>query len=579
MTATIARIQSDIERLREFLQSGSLLSFSGEERASLRSDLAELEQKLTSVQAGFLTLGILGGSGVGKSTMMNALAGQEIASISHRRPHTNHVLIYKHESAGPLPALGVESPPWHVISHQGDAIKHVLLCDLPDFDSLMGEHREQVLRFLEHLDVLIWVTSLEKYGDSRFYEFLRMVPKAEQNFIFVLNKIDLLFPGESAEKAYDNLNHAITSFHGYIGDQGMTDPLLYALSCAEVVEKRQPSPWNQFPAFRRHVFLQRDTKQLLSIKAANLEVEACRLLSALERETRDLERFIKVLDEATAELTVQKRSWSEGPQSAVDSWLDGRIRAAIMSHQQDPTWLVGPGYGIALVLQTLQGRSGEGREETADLTELKPPQETVLSYRKRFEWTEEHLAHIIRRENLPPGFMEKAKETIRGERRFEDLGERFLSAVLSFVVQPAPTLKGFKIYQCLIYALLFMFFVLAVGGQKAWLDFLGDPGISKGLQLLITIIRALFSSKGLAALGSYALLNLFLGFRFYRRYRRLLLRSARKTLAVLKFNLSGIWDVQLDDLVQDLQNLRRETASRLDMLSSLHQERGLTKAK
>jgi GTP-binding protein EngB required for normal cell division len=573
MTATIARIRSDLERLREFLQDESLLSFSGEERATLRRDLTELDQKLTSVQASFLTLGILGGTGVGKSTLMNALAGKEIASISHRRPHTDQVLIYKHESANPLPALGVESLPWHVMSHQGDAIKHVLLCDVPDFDSLMGEHREQVFRFLEHLDVLIWVTSLEKYGDSRFYEFLRMVPKAEQNFIFVLNKIDLLFPGESAEEAYDHLNRAIMSFHARLRDQGMTDPLLYALSCAEVTEETPLSPWNQFPAFRRHIFLQRDMKQVLAIKAANLEVEAKRLLSALEKEARDLERFIKVLDDATAELTVQKTSWSQGAQENMDSWLDSRIKAAIMIHRQDPSWLVGPGYGTALVLQTLQGRFGKDTEETPDLTDLKPPQETVLSYRKRFEWIEEHLTHAIRRDNLPQAFVEKAQETIRAERRFEDLGERFLNAVLSFILQPTPAFRGFKVYQSLIYALLFIFFLLAMGGEKSWLDFLGDPGVTKGLQLLITMIHTLFSPKGLAALGSYALLNLFLGFRFYRRYRRLLLRSARKTLDLLKFNLSGIWEDHLSALLQDLQDLRKEIASRLDVLSSLHQER------
>ncbi len=572
MMPNLARIRSDLEQLRELLQSGSLLSFSEEERTTLQRNLMELDQKLSSVQASFLTLGILGGTGVGKSTLMNALAGEVVASVSHRRPHTDHVLIYKHESASHLPAFGIESLPWHVITHQGDAIKHVLLCDLPDFDSLMGEHREEVLRFLEHLDVLIWVTSLEKHGDSRFYEFLEMVPKAEQNFIFVLNKVDLLFPGESSEKAHDELNRVITSFRDHIREQGVTEPLLYALSSAEVVEKRPLSPWNQFPAFRRHLFLQRDMRQVLAIKTANLEVEARRLLSALEKEKRDMERFIKVLDEATAQVTAQKSSWSQGAQAAMDSWLEGRVKTVIMSHRQELSWLVGPGYGIGLVLRSLQGRFGEGTKEVPDLTELKPPQETVLSYRKRFDWIDEYLAHVIRRENLPPAFLKTAKETIRGEQRFEDLSERFLNAVLSFVVQPPPTLRGFKIYQSSIYALLFMFFLLALGGEKAWLDLLGNPGVTKGIQVLIAMIQTLFSAKGLAALGSYALLNLFLGFRFYRRYQRLLLRSTRKTLAVLKFNLSGIWEDHMGDLSQDLQNLRKEIASRLDVIVSLHQE-------
>jgi small GTP-binding protein len=573
MTASIRRIRNDLQQVRELLQSGALLSFSGEETTALQKNLMDLDQKLSSIPASFLTLGILGGTGVGKSTLMNALAGREIASVSHRRPHTDHVLIYRHESVTLLPALALDSLPWHVISHQVDAIKQVLLCDLPDFDSFMGEHREQVWRFLEHLDLIIWVTSLEKHGDSRFYEFLGTVPKAEQNFIFVLNKIDLLFPGESAEKAHDELNRAVTSFNGHILEQGVTEPLLYALSSVEAVEKRPLSPWNQFPAFRRHIFLQRDMKQVLAIKTANLEVEAWSLLSVLEKETKDLERFIKVLDEATAEFMAQKTSWSQGAQAGMDSWLDGRIKIAIVSHRQDLSWLVGPGYGIGLALQSLRGRSGEGTQGIPDLSELKPPQETVLSYRKRFEWIEEHLEHLIRRENLPPTFVEKARETIRGEQRFEALGERFLNAVLSFIVQPAPAFRGFRIYQTLIYALLFMFFLLAMGGEKPWLDFLGDPGVTKGFQVLITMIHALFSPKGLAALGSYALLNLFLGLRFYRRYQGLLHRSAWKTLAVLKFNLSGIWEDHLGDLFQALQDLRREMAARLDVISSLRRDK------
>jgi GTP-binding protein EngB required for normal cell division len=435
-----------------------------------------LTKRLSAVQAGFLTMGILGGTGVGKSTLMNALAGAEISSTSHRRPHTEHVLIYKHEEAGPLPALELESLPWHVISHTEDAVKHVLLCDLPDFDSLMGEHRDRVIHFMEHLDVLVWVTSLEKYGDNRFYEFLQTAPKAKQNFIFVMNKIDLLFQGKQPESGYNELNRAVATFEAHIRDQGIDDPLLYAVSSQEATERGDLSPWNQFPGFKRHLFLQRDMKQVMAIKAANLEVEAGKLLSSLQRETANLKRFINLLEEATKNFATQRSSWVQAGQEAMDSWLDNRVKPGIMRHQTDPSRLVGPGYGIALVFQAFQGRADGTSENPADLSRFKPPEEIIFTYRKRFQWFEEHLSHIIHRENLGAPFGEKAKETIRGEARFDALGERFLHAVLSFAARPAPSFKLFKIYQNVTYALLFAFFLLAVGGERAWLEFLGNPG-------------------------------------------------------------------------------------------------------
>jgi small GTP-binding protein len=285
MTTTLPRIQEALDRFKDLIQREALFSFSTQEKEAFLKSLAELDQKLSAVQASFLTLGILGGTGVGKSTLMNALAGAKIASTSHRRPHTDHVLIYKHEEAGPLPALELENLPRHVINHKEDAVKQVLLCDLPDFDSLMGEHRDRVLHFMEHLDLLVWVTSLEKYGDRRFYEFLQGAPKAKQNFIFVMNKIDLLFQAKPPESGYNELNRAAATFEAHIRDQGIDDPLLYALSSQEVTESGKISPWNQFPGFRRHLFFHRDMKQVMAIKAANLEVEAAKLLSSLQRET------------------------------------------------------------------------------------------------------------------------------------------------------------------------------------------------------------------------------------------------------------------------------------------------------
>ena len=44
-----------------------------------------------------LVIGLVGGTGVGKSTLINALAGDAISTSSDRRPTTDRVIVYRHE--------------------------------------------------------------------------------------------------------------------------------------------------------------------------------------------------------------------------------------------------------------------------------------------------------------------------------------------------------------------------------------------------------------------------------------------------------------------------------------------------
>jgi len=234
MRYTVHALKNKLDQIHQWVDRGTFLSLSSDEVRALHEEADRLSEKFTALQDSFLTVGLLGGTGVGKSSIMNALAGVEMASTSHRRPHTDHVLLYRHSEVDPLPALALDDLLWRDITHQVDAIQHIVLCDLPDFDSLLGEHRQHVLQFLEHLDLLVWVTSPEKYADGRFYEFLQGVPKARENFTFVLNKVDLLFQDESAETGYEHMGRILHRFQELIKDAGVDEPLLYAVSAEEV---------------------------------------------------------------------------------------------------------------------------------------------------------------------------------------------------------------------------------------------------------------------------------------------------------------------------------------------------------
>ena len=569
MKYPVMSLQTELDRIVAALERRAFFSFTNEETKALGEEAGRLSGKLASIQGSYLTIGLLGGTGVGKSTLMNALAGSQIASASHRRPHTDQAFIYRHVQASSPAALVSAELPWRDITHNVDTIQQILLCDLPDFDSLMGDHREYVLRFLEHLDVLVWVTSPEKYADGRFYEFLKMVPKAAQNFYFVLNKADILFQVEGLETGYEQLASVISRFQEHIEGNGILNPLLFAVSAQGALDSDQLSPWNQLAAFRREIFQQRDIKQITAIKASNVDVEVQRLVSAFQKEVRNLEAFQQILEDAKKDVEEQRAQWIQGGQAAIEVWLGRYIKQDVLSLQRDPSLLVGPGYALAFLFQEWKKRTTEQDSGPSDPSYFSPPEEIRISFRRRLEWLENRINQRILRHDLPSSFQERLQEKLDVPKVFEELGERFFHVVELGLAAPAlPSFWGFKTKQYLAYLLLLGFFLLAIGGQTAWREVLIAPGAAAILQLFLSGIHTLFSSKGLAALVSYGLLNLFLGSRFYRRYRKLLRNASQKIIDALKADLAKVWERQLDDVLESLNQLKGDIQSQISDISS-----------
>ena len=565
MKQLLENLQGELDFFLGQLRQGAFLSIGPEEAQSLEREGVLLSQKLSSMEASFLVVGLLGGTGVGKSTIMNALARSEIALESHRRPHTDRVLIYRHAHSYPVPELRLEGIPWEEVTHHADSIRHILLCDLPDFDSLVGEHRQRVLQFLDRLDILVWVSSPEKYGDSRFYEFLNSAPKAKQNFIFVLNKVDLLFQGEALQEGYQQLDRVLRSYMRHIGEQGIAEPLIHAISAKEAFVTSGLSPWNQLTAFRHEIFQQRDIKQIAAVKSANLDAEVGRFISSFEKEARSLERFIRILEETSMHLEERRSSWAESGREALRLWLVELAKFGSLDSPRDPFALVGPGYLLSLIFQP--GKASGGVHGSADLSSLKPSGEIISILQRRFEWVEEHLAHALQRENLAPGFLERVRERLDVKNKFEGLGESLFNAVASYASQPSSRFWAFRTVQWFWYLLIFALFLLAIGGEKAWQDTLADPGPHQIIRLLLSMIHNLFDTGGLAALGSYVLINLFLGLRFFRRHKKALQRASAKKTRALQSALSREWEDNLNGIIQELYELKKKAQAQLSALT------------
>ncbi|MCW2742699.1 MAG: GTP-binding protein HSR1-related protein [Blastococcus sp.] len=138
---------------------------------------------------------LAGATGSGKSTLFNALSGSEVSTPGVRRPTTGvaHATVWGEEGADRL-LDWLEVPRRH--RHDPEpALDGLVLLDLPDHDSVRLEHRLEVDRLVDLVDVLVWVLDPEKYADAAVHDRY-LVPLAGHAgvLLVVLNQVDRLDP-------------------------------------------------------------------------------------------------------------------------------------------------------------------------------------------------------------------------------------------------------------------------------------------------------------------------------------------------------------------------------------------------
>ena len=135
---------------------------------------SEANERL-GLSADAYVLALVGGTGVGKSSLLNALAHTTVSAAGVVRPTTAEPVAWVASSVAPrisdlLERLSVTE----LCLHDAPDVEDVVILDLPDVDSLEHRHRATVEALLPRVDAVAWVTDTEKYADGVLHDaFLR----------------------------------------------------------------------------------------------------------------------------------------------------------------------------------------------------------------------------------------------------------------------------------------------------------------------------------------------------------------------------------------------------------------------
>jgi GTP-binding protein EngB required for normal cell division len=139
-----------------------------------------------------VVIALAGGTGSGKSSLLNALAGHEVSGVGAVRPTTAEPLVWL--PANPEPGLVRLVDDLGIGRRVGHEHRlPVAVIDLPDYDSIEFEHRATVERLLPRVDAVIWVLDPQKYSDRALHrDYLVPLAGYAEQFLFVLNQVDRL---------------------------------------------------------------------------------------------------------------------------------------------------------------------------------------------------------------------------------------------------------------------------------------------------------------------------------------------------------------------------------------------------
>ena len=163
--------------------------FPGEVEAAGRT--AERVRGRVQVGGQHTVVVLAGATGSGKSSLLNALAGESVSRVAPTRPTTDAPLAVSGSAATEvLDWMGVDS---RRVLPGALGEDRLVVVDLPDLDSIEHRHRSVADSLIERADAVVFVLDPQKYADAALHDgYLRGLGARQEDMLVLVNQVDTL---------------------------------------------------------------------------------------------------------------------------------------------------------------------------------------------------------------------------------------------------------------------------------------------------------------------------------------------------------------------------------------------------
>lgn len=170
----LARVDDLTGRVRRWADGDLPWEPAGRVQALLRRVLERVETLRVRLETP-LVVATFGGTGTGKSTLVNALVGEEVTRTGRQRPTTTKPVLILHRGLD-AESLGLPLEKFEIVRSDADVLRDLVIVDCPDPDTSesadAGGNLALLRSIVPHCDVLIFAATQQKYRSARVLEEL-----------------------------------------------------------------------------------------------------------------------------------------------------------------------------------------------------------------------------------------------------------------------------------------------------------------------------------------------------------------------------------------------------------------------